>query len=289
MTPKPSVASASPTPIGLNPGWLYAVLAYGSWGLLPIYWKFFQQISAVEVLTQRIIWSLVFLSAILIIQGRWQEFAQLKQRPRHILGLLLSATLLTCNWGLYIYGVNSDRVIETSLGYFINPLVTVLLGFVFLQERLRWGQRIAVGLATLGVGYFIWQFGAVPWIGLGLAFTFAFYGLLRKLVPVNPMVGLAVETGLITPAAIAAVGYWAAQGSGHLGTSLPITLLFIGAGVVTSMPLLRFNNAAKRLRLSTLGLFQYVAPSIQLALGVFLYQEPFTTVHGVTFGCIWSA
>ena len=281
--------ATSQTPVPFNSGWLYAVLAYSSWGLLPIYWKFFQSISAVEVLTQRIIWSMVFLGGLLLVQGRRAELAKLRHQPRYVLGLLLTASLLTFNWGLYIYGVNTDRVIETSLGYFINPLVSVMLGFVFLKERLRWGQRIAVILAVVGVAYFVLQFGAVPWIGLGLAFSFAFYGLLRKLVPVRPMVGLAVETGLITPIAIAFVGHWAIQGTGHLGTDWRLTLLFIGAGIVTSMPLLWFNNAAKRLQLSTLGFFQYMAPSIQLVLGVFLYREPFTVTHAVTFGLIWTA
>lgn len=272
-----------------NAGSLYALLAYGSWGLLPIYWKFFQQSSAVEVLSHRMIWSLVFLSVILLVQQRQAEVGLLLKSP-HRLGLLLAtATLLTCNWGLYIYGVNSDRVVETSLGYFINPLVSVLLGFIFLRERLYRGQQVAVILAAIGVSYFVWQFAAVPWIALGLAFTFAFYGLLRKVVAVAPMVGLAVETLMITPLALVLVGYWQATGVGHFGTTLPLSLLFVGAGVMTSMPLLWFNNAAKRLRLSTLGFFQYVAPSIQLMLGVFLFREPFTPTHAVTFGCIWTA
>ncbi|HEY9762012.1 MAG TPA: EamA family transporter RarD, partial [Trichocoleus sp.] len=203
--------------------------------------------------------------------------------------LLTTALLLTFNWGLYIYGVNTERVVETSLGYFINPLVSVLLGFLFLKERLTRWQQIAVLLAVVGVANFVWQFGAVPWIALGLAFSFAFYGLLRKIVPVSPLVGLAVETLLITPFAIALVTYWTATGDSHFGTSEEITALFIGAGVATSMPLLWFNNAAKRLQLSTLGFFQYIAPSIQLMLGVFLYREPFTLTHAITFGCIWSA
>ena len=273
----------------MTAGSLYAVLAYGAWGLLPIYWKFFQQSSPVEVLCHRMIWSLIFLSGILLVQQRQAEVGALLKSRRSLLLLMMTATLLTCNWGLYIYGVNSDRIVETSLGYFINPLVSVLLGFVFLRERLLRGQQIAVGLAAIGVGYFVWQFGAVPWIALGLAFTFAFYGLLRKVVAVAPMVGLAVETLMITPLALALVGYWQATGVGHFGESVPLSLLFIGAGVMTSMPLLWFNNAAKRLRLSTLGFFQYLAPSIQLLLGVFLYREPFTPTHLITFGCIWIA
>jgi chloramphenicol-sensitive protein RarD len=278
-----------PPQSSVRAGSLYAVLAYGAWGLLPIYWKFFQQSSPIEVLCHRMIWSLVFLSGILLVQQRQAEVRALLQSPKSWRLLLVTAMLLTCNWGLYIYGVNSDRVVETSLGYFINPLVTVLLGFVFLQERLLRGQQIAVGLAAIGVGYFVWQFGAVPWIALGLAFTFAFYGLLRKIVAVAPLVGLAVETLMITPVALALVSYWQVTGVGNFGSTVPLSLLFIGAGVMTSMPLLWFNNAAKRLRLSTLGFFQYVAPSIQLVLGVFLYREPFTPTHLVTFGCIWTA
>ena len=273
----------------LSTGSIYALLAYGAWGLLPIYWKFLGQISAIEVLCHRIIWSLVFLSVMLILRQRQFEVRALL-KSRHSLGvLLITAVLLTCNWGLYIYGVNTDRVVETSLGYFINPLVSVFLGFVFLKEQLLRGQQIAVGLAAIGVGYFVWQFGAVPWIALGLALTFAFYGLLRKVVRVPPMVGLAVETLLITPAALILVAYWGVSDAGNFGSSLTLTLLFVGAGIVTSMPLLWFNNAAKRLRLSTLGLFQYLAPSTQLTLGVLLYREPFTATHAITFGFIWTA
>lgn len=259
------------------------------WGLLPIYWKFFGQTPAVEVLSHRMIWSMVFLSGLLLVQHRWSELGKLWRSPKSIAMLFLTASLLTFNWGLYIYAVNSDRVVETSLGYFINPLMNVLLGFIFLKERLNRGQILAVILATLGVANFVWRFGSMPWIALALALSFALYGLLRKVVPVAPMVGLAVETLLITPLALLMVAYWAVTRVGHLGTSLSITLLFIGAGIVTSLPLLCFNNAAKRLRLSTLGFFQYLAPSIQLALGVLLYREPFTSTHAVTFGLIWLA
>ena len=275
----------------LNPqtGPLYAVLAYGAWGLLPVYWKFFGSTPAVEVLSHRMIWSAVFLCGILVVQRRLPDLATLIKSPQQVKVLLVSATLLSCNWGLYIYGVNSDRIVETSLGYYINPLVTVLLGFMFLRERLHRGQQLAVLLAAIGVGYFIWQLGTVPWIGLGLAITFAFYGLLRKIVPAGPLVGLAVETLLITPVVLLFVGYLAMSGHSHFGQTPLKTLLFMGAGVATSMPLLWFNNAAKRLRLSTLGFFQYLAPSLALILGVFLYGEPFTPAHAVTFGCIWVA
>ena len=270
-------------------GSLYALLAYGSWGLLPIYWKLLGQSSPIEVLCHRMIWSLVFLSGVLLLQRRHTELRHLIKVRRNVGLLLVSAALLTCNWGIYIYGVNTDQVVETSLGYFINPLVSVMLGFVVLKERLQVGQQIAVGLAAIAVSYFVWQFGAVPWIALGLALTFAFYGLVRKVAAVTPMVGLALETLLMTPAALIFVTYWGAIGAGNFGKSLSLTLLLIGAGIVTSMPLLWFNNAAKRLKLSTLGFFQYLAPSIQLVLGVFVYGEPFTITHAITFGLIWTA
>lgn len=242
-----------------------------------------------EVLCHRMVWSGLFLIGLLLLQHRQVEFTKLWRQPKNLGFLLITALLLSFNWGIYIYGVNTDRVVETSLGYYINPLVSVLLGFLFLKERLHRGQQVAVVLAVLGVGNFIWNFGSVPWIALALAFSFAFYGLLRKVVPVAPMVGLAVETLLITPIALGLILYWANTGAGHFGNNPALTLLFIGAGITTSLPLLWFNNAAKRLRLSTLGFFQYMAPSIQLLLGVFVFHEPFTSVHAVTFGLIWTA
>ncbi|MGG6292868.1 EamA family transporter RarD [Leptolyngbya sp. AN02str] len=270
-------------------GAVYALLAYGSWGILPIYWKLFGQTPAVQVISHRVVWSMVFLSMLLLLQHRRTELAQLVRSPKTVALLFTSAALLTLNWGIYVHGVNTDRVVETSLGYYINPLVNVLLGFVVLRERLSRWQQLAVGLAILGVGNFVWQLGVVPWIALLLALTFAFYGLIRKLVPVAPLLGLAVETGLMGSFALLAIAYWAATGSSQFGSDWRLTLLFIGAGIITSMPLLWFNNAAKRLQFSTLGFFQYLAPSLQLLLGVFLYGEPFTPTHMITFGLIWTA
>ena len=270
-------------------GGLYAVLAYTSWGLLPIYWKLFVQVPALEVLSHRIVWSMIFLFGLLLVGRRFGEFANVWRSPQHLGILLLTATILACNWGLYIYGVNTNRVVETSLGYYINPLVNVLLGFLFLKERLNRVQIVAVGLATIGVVNFIWRMETVPWIALVLAFSFGFYGLLRKSTPIAPLVGLTVETLLITPVAVVLMSYWAVSGTSHWGQSGWLIALFIGCGVLTSMPLLWFNAAAKRLRLSTIGFFQYLAPSLQLLLGVFLYHEPFTLNHIVTFGLVWTA
>jgi chloramphenicol-sensitive protein RarD len=284
------------SPIKPRPtGPFYAMLAYGAWGLFPLYWKQFGAIAGptspgitpAEILSHRMIWSLVLLVGLLVGLGRWEDFAKALAQGRIRGLLLLSATLLACNWGLYIYGVNSDRVVETSLGYFINPLVTVLLGAIYFRERFSRAQGLALGLAALGVGFFVLRLGQVPWIALGLAMSFAFYGLLRKVIAIAPLTGLAIETLLLTPVALIYVTQLQLRGAGHFGQSPKLTLLFIGCGLVTALPLLWFNNAAKRLRLSTLGLFQYLAPSLQLLLGVFGYGEPFTPVHGVTFGLIW--
>lgn len=282
------VTSSEPQSSGAV-GIIYAIVAYGAWGLFPIYWKWFGDIPALEVLSHRMIWSMVFVLGLLVVQSRLGELKQVLRSPRTLQLLMVAASLLACNWGLYIYGVNTERVVETSLGYFINPLLTVVLGMVVLKERLNRVQWIAVGLAAVGVAHFIWDFGQVPWIAFGLAISFGFYGLVRKVVAIAPLVGLAVETLAIAPFMLILVIYWGSTGVGHFGTSWPISWLCVGAGVVTSMPLLWFNNAAKRLQLSTLGFFQYIAPSLQLMLGVFVYQEPFTRTHVITFSCIWVA
>lgn len=256
---------------------------------MPLYWKLFGAVPAIEVLSHRILWSMLFLLALLLVQQRLPELIRVGRSPRQLGVLLLTATILASNWGLYIYGVNSDRVVETSLGYYINPLVNVLLGFVFLKERLNRWQTLAVAVATIGVGYFIWQIGTVPWLALVLALSFGCYGLLRKAAAIGPIVGLTVETLLITPVALGLIAYWAGTGTAHWGESQQLNTLFIGCGVVTSLPLLWFNLAAKRLRLSTMGFFQYMAPSLQLLLGVFLYREPFTPTHLITFALVWTA
>lgn len=271
------------------PGILYAFLAYGFWGLFPLYWKLFGTTPAVQVLSHRIVWSAVLLIAVLVIQRRMDEFGKLWRSPRLLGMLLTSSILLSCNWGIYIYGVNAERVVETSLGYFINPLFSVLLGCVFLGERLNRWQILAVVLAAMGVANFIIDLGQVPWIAFALAVSFGFYGLLRKVTVVQPMAGLALETLLITPIALGFILYWQAVGVGQFGNGWLLTLLFVGCGVVTSLPLLWFNNAAKRLPLRTLGFMQYIAPTLQLMLGVFLFQEPFTRTHLISFSLIWLA
>ncbi len=232
---------------------------------------------------------MLLLIGLLWAQHRIGEFWQLWRSPKTIFALLLTTTLIAGNWCIYIYGVNSGHIVETSLGYYINPLVTVLLGSVILKEKLNLAKKSAVLLAAIAVLNFIWHLGQVPWIAIALAFSFALYGLFRKLITVTPIVGLTVETLLATPIALLYIGYGSATGTGSFGTSWQVSALLMGCGVVTALPLLWFNTAAKRLQLSTLGFFQYLAPSLQLLIGVALYHEPFTAIHAVTFLLIWSA
>jgi chloramphenicol-sensitive protein RarD len=266
----------------------YALLAFSSWGFLPIYWKLLDTIPSLEILAHRMVWSVLFLLGLLAIQKRLGEFQDLLKTPKYICVLLGTAMLLGINWFVYIYGVNTNQIVETSLGYFINPLFNVLLGTIFLKERLNYWQSLALGMATLGVLNFLWDFNSLPWIALSLALTFSFYGLLRKMMPVKPLVGLLVETVLLSPFAVVMIVIWNLEGTGNIGGEWSNVILLVGAGVVTSLPLLWFTNAGKRLRYTTLGFIHYMTPSIQLVIGVYLYNEPFTSTHAVTFGLIWT-
>ncbi len=270
-------------------GILYALLAYGAWGVFPLYWKGFGGVPPVEVISHRLIWSLVFLVLLAGFQGQLKACLRIVRTPRLVGVLFLTAALLSFNWGLFVYGVNTAQVVETSLGYFINPLVNVLLGFLVLRERLARAQVVAVALAAAGVVYFGWHLWKVPWIALGLAASFGLYGLLRKIVPVDPLPGLIVETAVMTPVAAALIAILAAHGSAHFADSPALTLPFLGGGIVTAFPLIWFISAAKLLPLSTLGFFQYLAPTLQLLVGVFLFHERFTHRDAIAFALIWLA
>lgn len=266
----------------------YALLAFSAWGFLPIYWKLLDTVPSLEILAHRMVWSVLFLMGLLAVQKRLGEFRDLLKTPKYIWMLLGTAVLLGVNWFVYIYGVNTNQIVETSLGYFINPLFNVLLGAIFLKERLNYWQSLALGMAALGVLNFLWEFDSLPWIALSLAFTFSFYGLLRKMIPVKPLVGLLMETVLLAPFAAVMIVVWNVDGTGNIGGDWRIVIFLVGAGVVTSLPLLWFTNAGKRLRYTTLGFIQYMTPSIQLLIGVYLYHEPFTSTHSITFGLIWT-
>ncbi len=284
-----SSASSRSTDRGLT-GALLALAAFTWWGLAPIYFKAVASVPPLEVLAHRVVWSAVLLTGVVVVrQGArvlLSEFADLKR-----LGFYgLTALLLSTNWLVFIWAVQSGRLLEASLGYYINPLVNVLLGVLFLRERLNRPQQLAVLLAGLAVGFQVLAYGRLPWVSLTVAFTFGFYGLLRKKAGFDPLRGLLVETLVMLPLALGYIAFLWQRGAGSFGhLGLPMDGLLILSGVVTSVPLILFLEGANRIRLSTLGVMQYVAPTLHFLLAVAVYGELFTWVQGVTFALIWSA
>jgi len=274
----------------VNRGILSGLGAYLIWGFIPVYFKLLQAVPAVEIMFHRVIWSLILLMALIMLRQQWVPLRQALRQPR-LLGIYsLSAVLLAANWWIYIYGVNAGQVVETSLGYFINPLLSVALGVIFLGERPRPLQWLPVGLATLGVLYLTLQYGRLPWIALSLAFSFGFYGLIKKVAPLGSLHGLTLETFLLS---LPALGYLLAlefSGRGiFLHTTWENNLLLVLVGVVTAVPLLLYGVAARSIPLWMLGLLQYLAPTCQFLVGVLLYKEPFSPAQMVGFGIIWVA
>lgn len=274
-------------------GIIFGLSAYLLWGILPVYWKLVEQVSPYQVLAHRIIWSFVFMLLILMVTGKvkscYQEIKGVFAEPKKLLIIATASVVVSANWCTYIWAVNSERVVEASLGYYINPLISVLLAIIFLREKLSLWQVVSFVLAAVGVLNLVLHFGAIPWAALLLATTFAFYALVKKLVSVSTMTGITLETMLVTPAALIYLFNVQQQGQGAFGTDLAITLCLMGTGVVTAVPLLLFAAGTKHLTLSMIGFMQYIAPTITLALGVFLYHEPFTGVHQASFSFIWIA
>lgn len=277
---------ADPTRIGVAS----ALGCFSFWGLFPIYFKLLAHVSALEVLAHRVLWSAVLLVGLILVQGQWQA---LQAEFRHLARLrfyLLTALLISGNWLLYIWAVQHGRILEASLGYYINPLVNVLLGMLFLRERFNPRQWFAVALAAVSVLVLVIGHGVFPWVSLALAFSFGGYALLRKKAGHAATLGLCVETVLLTPFALLFLATLAIAKLGALGTVNGTTdLLLLAAGPVTVAPLLLFLSATQRLRLSTVGLIQYLTPTLQFLLAVILYREPFTLIHLFAFGCIWLA
>jgi chloramphenicol-sensitive protein RarD len=271
-------------------GILYAVSAFLMWGLFPLYWKALSTVPALEVVAHRTAWGFVAMAAWVTLQHRWRGALAIATRPRTLLLLAGSATLIAVNWLLYIWSVINGHVVEASLGYYVNPLVNVVLGVVVLRERLSRLQRAAVGLAAVAVTVLTLGHGTFPWIALGLAVTFAFYGLVRKTVAADAALGLLWETAILTPLAAGYLLLLAGRGAGALGHGgARVSTLLVLGGVVTAVPLVLFALGARRLPLSTVGIIQYISPSCQFLLAVLLYREPFTAAHAVTFACIWTA
>ncbi|MGB8000777.1 MAG: EamA family transporter RarD [Anaerobacillus sp.] len=268
--------------------------AYFLWGILPLYWKLLAGVPSEEVLAHRIIWSFVFMIVILLVLGKLSSFQKellaIFKQPKKLTAIAFASLFITINWYAFIWAVNHDHVIQTSLGYYINPLISVLLGILFLKERLSFWQLISFALAAIGVLNLVFRFGEIPWVSLILAMSFGLYGLLKKTARLNALTGLTIETLLITPFALIYLMSVRSTLSDALYMNNVSTLsLLLGAGIVTAIPLLLFASGANRISLSMIGFLQYIAPTLMLIQGVFLYGESFTSAHMVSFALIWAA
>ena len=274
----------------MNRGILYAFAAYFLWGIFPIYWKLIHTIPALEIIAHRIVWAFIFVLLVVWLKKDWVNLKNAINDRKALFTFLITGLLLFINWLVYIWAVNADFIVDTSLGYFISPLVSVVLGVIFLQERLRVGQWIPVGIATIGVLYLTVSYGSLPWIGLSLAFSFGMYGLLKKTASLNSLHGFTLEIGfLFIPALVyLMILDYMGQGAFPHGTTLENVLLLF-TGVATGLPLLLFGSAARLVPLSTLGFIQYIAPTLQFTIGVLIYGEVFTSDRMIGFGLIWIA
>ncbi len=271
-------------------GVLNALGCFGIWGLFPIYFKLIGHVPALEVLAHRILWSVIVLLALILIQGRWHAFRKEFRDWRRLRFYLLTTLLISSNWLLYIWAVQEGRILEASLGYYINPLVNIALGVLFLHERLNPRQWAAITFAAIGVLVLMVGYGLIPWVSLSLALSFGSYGMLRKKAGHPAALGLGVETALLAPIALLFLLVLAVRGTGAFGVGDGRTdLLLLATGLITVAPLLLFLEATRLLRLSTVGLIQYMTPTLQFLLAVAVYREPFTSIHLAAFSCIWLA
>jgi chloramphenicol-sensitive protein RarD len=271
-------------------GIVCGISSYLIWGLSPLYWKLLSAVPAFEIILHRIVWSFLFLVPLFIFLRRGHEIVATFQNPRTMLTLLFSALLVAFNWLLYVWAVNHDQVLQASLGYYIAPLVNVILGMLFLKERLRRAQAIAFLLAFVGVLYLTLHHGRFPWISLSLAFSFGLYGLIRKTIFTGALAGLSIETLLLSIPAASWLFYLNLSGAGvFLHAPIHMDLLLMCAALTTALPLLLFTVGVRRLKLSTMGFLQYLSPTCMFLLGVFIFGEPFSKAHAITFILIWSA
>ena len=274
----------------MNRGIWSAIGAYTLWGLFPVYFKWLAQVPALELIGHRIVWSCLMLCGVIVLARQWRAFREHALQFKVIRSYLLAALLISINWLVYVWAVVSGFIIEASLGYFINPLISVLMAVILLHERLRRWQWVAVSLAVLGVVYLTVLHGTLPWIALALAFSFAFYGLIKKKSPLGALFGLTLETGILLLPATVYLLILESDGTGaflHSGTT--IDLLLLGSGLVTCAPLLLFAAAAKRIPLALLGILQYIGPTLQFLIAILIYHEPFTVNKLIGFAIIWTA
>lgn len=273
----------------MNSGLLYAIIAYTIWGLFPLFWRLLQAIPAAQITAHRVIWSWLILTIVIVLTKQWRNFRDVTNR-RVLLSYTLSAVLISINWVVYIWAVNANHIVETSLGYFINPLISVFLGTVFFKERLRPLHWLSLLCATIGVIYLTYHYGRVPWIALVLASTFSMYGLVKKLAPLKSLFGLTLETAVMVLPAFAYLILCERNGSGTLlHTDLRTYLLLFVAGIITAGPLLLFASAAQRIPLTLIGILQYIAPTLQILLGIFFFHEPFSATQLTGFSMVWIA
>lgn len=271
-------------------GVIYAVASYGLWGILPLYWKLVDSVFPIEILANRIVWAFVFTIIIIAVTKQWHELKAIVRDKKQMFYIFMASILITINWGLYIWAVNSNRILDASLGYYINPLLAVVLGMLIFKEKLNWWTGSALIIATIGVIIKTLQYGKIPWISLALAVSFGLYSAIKKSVKANSIVGMTLETAIVTPIAAAYIVSRHVNGIGAFETKgTLVILLLIGAGVATAVPLLLFASGARRLPLSLLGFTQYISPTISLIIGIFVYHESFTVVDMIGFCFIWAA
>lgn len=275
-------------------GIFFGLAAYVLWGILPVYWKALELVSPFEILSSRFMWSCVFVLLLIIFQKKWPLFTK---EVKHVFSnvktgaaMIAAGITISFNWGTFIWAVNNGHIVETSMGYYINPLVSILFAVVFLRERLDKMQLAAITCAFIGVASMVYSFGKIPWVSLTLAFTFALYGLLKKILPVSALTSIMLETLLITPLALVyEYSLWQQGVSFYASGNLQVIMMLTGAGVVTAIPLLLFTAGARLLPLKIIGFLQYISPTLTLLIGVFVYNEAFTASHLLAFGWIWAA
>lgn len=275
-------------------GIFFGLAAYVLWGILPVYWKALELVSPFEILSSRFMWSCVFVFLLIIFQKKWplftKEVKHVFSNVKTVAAMIAAGITISFNWGTFIWAVNNGHIVETSMGYYINPLVSILFAVVFLRERLDKMQLAAITCAFIGVASMVYSFGKIPWVSLTLAFTFALYGLLKKILPVSALTSIMLETLLITPLALVyEYSLWQQGVSFYASGNLQVIMMLTGAGVVTAIPLLLFTAGARLLPLKIIGFLQYISPTLTLLIGVFVYNEAFTASHLLAFGWIWAA
>jgi chloramphenicol-sensitive protein RarD len=272
---------------GNNYGVLLGAMSYILWGLLPVYWKLLKTVPAYEILAHRILWSFIFVSAVILVKGNFKKVTSILKQKKLMFYILLASICVSINWFLYIWAVTSGHILDSSLGYYINPLMSIFIGMLVLKEKLDKLQYVALIAALFAVIFMVLIYGSIPWISLGLAISFALYALCKKLSTVESIVSLTIETLIIAPMALIFLVVRHFQGYGSFGESLPITFLLTFCGIVTAVPLLLFAEGTRRIKLSTMGFLQYLTPTISLFLGVVIYKEKFSQQYAVSFGLIW--